>query len=73
MHLLALYGERDPMKKDAPYLLKLFLNARHFTIPNAGHACYVDQPEEWHTHMQRFLEKIDPEARVEDVFKKQGE
>ncbi|KAG1662434.1 hypothetical protein FOA52_004015 [Chlamydomonas sp. UWO 241] len=54
--LLAVYGENDPMLAEADTLLKLFARSRKAVINGAGHACYIDGPEVFHTQLAKFLE-----------------
>ncbi|KAL6761835.1 Alpha/Beta hydrolase protein [Haematococcus lacustris] len=55
VHLLAMYGERDPLKVDAEELALYFARATKVIVPNAGHAFYVEQPEAFHTALLKFI------------------
>lgn len=69
VRLLAVYGKDDPMRRDGDLLLKLFVTSRLAVVPQAGHACYVDQPDRWHALLRAFLLQVDPHARVIDRYK----
>ncbi|XP_057230756.1 protein ABHD14A [Malurus melanocephalus] len=56
---LILYGDRD--KRLAPQALQ---NLQHLpehrvaVLPGAGHACYLDKPEDFHRALLRFLSQL---------------
>jgi pimeloyl-ACP methyl ester carboxylesterase len=41
----------------APFVLLHFKNAEAHVIKGAGHACYMDRPEEFSTLLREFLNK----------------
>jgi hypothetical protein len=41
-------------------------------IADAGHACYVDRPEDFHNALLPFLKGIDPHFRVVDKYAQQN-
>jgi hypothetical protein len=96
--LLAMYGSKDPLMKQADYLLKLFSHAEkvrareerlavrthhpslYISIPtshslqviieDAGHACYLDKPDEAQKALSKFvLENI--HAPIPVLFEQQ--
>ncbi|PSN52661.1 hypothetical protein C0J52_06029 [Blattella germanica] len=54
---LILVGEKDttPMAKDAPKNLRVMPNSREIIFKNAGHAAYLDKPEEYHKLLHNFM------------------
>jgi len=50
---MIVYGERDT---GAPVdTLRQLPNSKVFKMKNAGHACYLDNPDEWHRVLYTFL------------------
>ena len=50
---MIVYGERD---HGAPVdTLKQIPNSEVFMMKNAGHACYMDDNDEWHRLLHNFL------------------
>lgn len=50
---MIVYGERDA---GAPVdTLHQMPNSKVFKIKNAGHACYMNDPNEWHRLLYNFL------------------
>ncbi len=61
---LILWGEKDvviPISK-AETLHQLLPNSRKIVIPGASHACYQDEPQQFHAALLRFLESLDAPA-----------
>lgn len=59
MPTLIVYGDRDKYlgERDLPYLEKI-PNHKTVKVEDAGHACYLDQPEIWHTELKKFLDGL---------------
>lgn len=55
VRLLAMYGVRDPMVKEADRLQRMFLHEQKEVLPFAGHACYMDNTQAFHTVLQKFI------------------
>lgn len=57
---MAVFGQDDKMSfvAGAKEKLKLIPGVEVKTIDHAGHACYLDQPAEFHSLMESFLEKL---------------
>ena len=55
---LFLYGSRDPMLRDRSKLMHLNPRIRTEVIEDAGHACYLDKPEKFHSILLNFLENL---------------
>jgi abhydrolase domain-containing protein 14 len=55
--LLAIWGEKDNISppENAEILKRHVKNAEAHIIKNAGHACYLDRPEEFKTLVRDFL------------------
>jgi len=54
---LIVFGERDTT---APVdTLKQIPNSQVSMMKNAGHACYMDDTEEWHRLLYKFLHSPD--------------
>jgi len=50
---LVVYGEQDI---HAPVdILRHMPNSQVFAMKNAGHACYMNNPDEWHRLLHNFL------------------
>ena len=50
---MILYGEKDT---HAPaHILQQIPNSQVFTMKNASHACYMNNPDEWHRLLYNFL------------------
>ncbi|XP_055269928.1 putative protein-lysine deacylase ABHD14B [Moschus berezovskii] len=52
---LIVYGDQDPMGQTSFEHLKQLPNHRVLVMEGAGHPCYLDKPEEWHTGLLDFL------------------
>jgi abhydrolase domain-containing protein 14 len=57
--LLAIWGEKDSISppENAELLTKHMANAEAHIIKGAGHACYLDRPEEFRLLVRDFLAK----------------
>lgn len=57
--LLVIWGENDNIASldDAQLLISNVKSSELYIIKQAGHACYLDKPEEFKTIVMRFLEK----------------
>lgn len=57
---MAIFGQNDKLGfvPGAKEKLKLIPGVEIKTIDNAGHACYLDKPGEFHMLMESFLEKL---------------
>lgn len=57
---LIMYGDKDltPMAKQAPEDLKVLPNSQEVVFKNAGHAAYLDQPEQYHKLLYNFMELL---------------
>uniref|UniRef100_A0AC11E100 Abhydrolase domain containing 14B n=1 Tax=Ovis aries TaxID=9940 RepID=A0AC11E100_SHEEP len=53
--VLIVYGDQDPMGQTSFEHLKQLPNHRVLVMEGAGHPCYLDKPEEWHTGLLDFL------------------
>lgn len=56
---LAIWGSNDrvvPMQH-ADWLVKIMPQARKVTLANAGHACYMKAPGQFHQHLLKFLDQ----------------
>jgi pimeloyl-ACP methyl ester carboxylesterase len=55
--LLAIWGEKDNISppENAEILTAHVMNAEAHLIKNAGHACYLDKPEEFSALVKDFL------------------
>ena len=59
---LILYGENDRrVGPSAIAKLQHVPDSREYKIANAGHACYMNQPEEWHKALYNFLNVVESE------------
>jgi pimeloyl-ACP methyl ester carboxylesterase len=56
LKVLAVYGERDAMRADFARLEEGVPRAQFLLIPNAGHACYMDDPKLFNRELLAFLE-----------------
>jgi abhydrolase domain-containing protein 14 len=54
--VVAVYGDRDERRSDFAALEATLPQAQFVVIPDAGHACYVDNPTAWHRELVTFLE-----------------
>ncbi|EPY84653.1 Poly(rC)-binding protein 4 isoform 8-like protein [Camelus ferus] len=54
--VLIVYGDQDPMGQTSFEHLKQLPNHRVLVLEGAGHPCYLDKPEEWHTGLLDFLQ-----------------
>jgi len=50
---MVLHGERDT-SAPVDILLQMPIS-QSFTMKNAGHACYMNNPDEWHRLLHNFL------------------
>ncbi|NXJ11293.1 ABHEA protein, partial [Odontophorus gujanensis] len=56
---LILYGDRDTgLGKQALQSLQHLPRHRVVVLPGAGHACYMDKPEDFHRALLRFLGQL---------------
>eukprot|EP00906_Rhabdomonas_costata_P018581 RCo027117 len=56
---LVLWGEKDsPEAHRVAQLLSQIPGSTRHMFPGAGHACYLDSPENWHTVLLRFLKQL---------------
>ncbi|XP_017199348.1 putative protein-lysine deacylase ABHD14B isoform X1 [Oryctolagus cuniculus] len=55
---LIVYGDQDPMGQSSFEHLKQLPNHRVLVMKGAGHPCYLDKPEEWHTELLSFLQGL---------------
>uniref|UniRef100_A0A8C8Z0L1 Putative protein-lysine deacylase ABHD14B n=1 Tax=Prolemur simus TaxID=1328070 RepID=A0A8C8Z0L1_PROSS len=55
---LIVYGDQDPMGQTSFEHLKQLPNHRVLIMKGAGHPCYLDNPEEWHTGLLDFLQGL---------------
>uniref|UniRef100_A0A8C4M0W1 Putative protein-lysine deacylase ABHD14B n=1 Tax=Equus asinus asinus TaxID=83772 RepID=A0A8C4M0W1_EQUAS len=55
---LIVYGDQDPMGQTSFEHLKQLPNHRVLVMEGAGHPCYLDKPEEWHTGFLAFLQGL---------------
>ncbi|XP_032987409.1 putative protein-lysine deacylase ABHD14B isoform X1 [Rhinolophus ferrumequinum] len=55
---LIVYGDQDPMGQTSFEHLKQLPNHRVLVMEGAGHPCYLDKPEEWHTRLLDFLQGL---------------
>ncbi|KAI7837087.1 hypothetical protein COHA_009085 [Chlorella ohadii] len=54
--VLAVYGSRDAMRSDYALLEDKLPQSQFLLIPDAGHACYLDNPALFNRELIRFLE-----------------
>jgi len=54
---LLMFGENDEKFRKAGSALLEIPNNDYFLVPNAGHACYRDNPEFFHSHLFDYLAK----------------
>lgn len=55
---LIVYGDKDPMGPTSLEHLKQLPNHQILVMKGAGHPCYLDNPEEWHTKLLDFLKGL---------------
>jgi abhydrolase domain-containing protein 14 len=57
---LLLWGENDQLvpQAHADLLARRLRSARKVVLGNAGHACYLDQPDRFHEVLLTFLEEV---------------
>lgn len=55
---LIVYGDQDPMGSSSFQHLKQLPNHRVLVMEGAGHPCYLDKPDEWHTGLLDFLREL---------------
>lgn len=56
---LVIYGEKD--RSIGPVAVKNLSNLRMKTVvelKDAGHACYINKPKEFHYHLDKFLASL---------------
>lgn len=56
--VLIVYGAQDPMGHISFEHLKQLPNHQVLIMEGAGHPCYLDNPEEWHTRLLDFLQGL---------------
>uniref|UniRef100_A0A2K5QWD6 Putative protein-lysine deacylase ABHD14B n=1 Tax=Cebus imitator TaxID=2715852 RepID=A0A2K5QWD6_CEBIM len=56
---LIVYGDQDPMGQTSFEHLKHLPNHQVLIMKGAGHPCYLDKPEEWHTGLLDFLQGLE--------------
>uniref|UniRef100_A0A8D0PQR4 Putative protein-lysine deacylase ABHD14B n=1 Tax=Sus scrofa TaxID=9823 RepID=A0A8D0PQR4_PIG len=56
--VLIVYGDQDPMGQTSFEHLKQLPNHRVLVMEGAGHPCYLDKPEQWHTGLLDFLKGL---------------
>lgn len=57
--VLAVYGEKDPMKDDVAMLRDIYSNsAETLIVPDAGHACYLDNSQYFNTKLMNYITKV---------------
>ncbi|XP_043834333.1 protein ABHD14B [Dromiciops gliroides] len=52
---LIVYGDQDPMGESSLKHLQQLPNHQVMVMVGAGHPCYLDKPEEWHSGLLDFL------------------
>lgn len=55
MPTLIVHGENDTKFQSAIDTLKQIPSSEILTIKNASHACYIDQPLQFHNGLRQFL------------------
>lgn len=55
---LIVYGDQDPMGSSSFQHLKQLPNHRVLVMEGAGHPCYLDKPDEWHSGLLDFLQEL---------------
>lgn len=55
---MIVHGENDTKFQDVITILKRIPSSELLTIKNASHACYVDQPLEFHNGLRLFLYNV---------------
>jgi pimeloyl-ACP methyl ester carboxylesterase len=57
---ILIHGDRDQSLGPTSHRdLKTIPNFQAFILPKAGHAAYLDQPDQFHTLLYNFAKKID--------------
>jgi pimeloyl-ACP methyl ester carboxylesterase len=56
LKVLAVYGEHDGMRPDYALLEDALPRVQLLLIPNARHACYLDNPKAFNRELLRFLD-----------------
>ena len=58
---LIFWGEKDDLfaPSEGEYLAGHLPRSRLVVIPEAGHACYLDSPDEFHNELVGFLDRLD--------------
>lgn len=59
----SIYGASDPLLPDAKRLANMFRKAESTVIQGAGHACYMDKPEDFHAVLRRIVTSIPKQWR----------
>ncbi|XP_074054204.1 putative protein-lysine deacylase ABHD14B [Macrotis lagotis] len=52
---LIVYGDQDPMGESSLKHLQQLPNHQVMVMTGAGHPCYLDRPDEWHSGLLDFL------------------
>ncbi|XP_074139499.1 putative protein-lysine deacylase ABHD14B isoform X1 [Sminthopsis crassicaudata] len=52
---LIVYGDQDPMGESSLQHLQQLPNHQVMVMKGAGHPCYLDKPDEWHSGLLDFL------------------
>ncbi|XP_044512859.1 protein ABHD14B [Gracilinanus agilis] len=52
---LIVYGDQDPMGESSLKDLQQLPNHKVMVMAGAGHPCYLDKPDEWHSGLLDFL------------------
>ncbi|XP_027692838.1 protein ABHD14B [Vombatus ursinus] len=52
---LIVYGDQDPMGESSLKHLQQLPNHQVMVMVGAGHPCYLDSPDEWHSGLLNFL------------------
>lgn len=56
LKVVGIYGDRDARRTDFDALETALPQAQFLLIPNAGHACYLDNSEVWNRELMTFLQ-----------------
>ena len=61
---LILYGENDqlPFCRPGVALLENIPISQTYKMADAGHPCYLDKPDEWHTILYNFLNIVEAQS-----------
>ena len=55
--VLAIYGDRDPLKKELSLVGRFFPAAQGYVLKNASHPCYLDQPLAFNEKLLDYLNR----------------